>query len=127
LLILLLESAELKIREAVFLKDRNRWIVFHAYVAVCYTCSLRGCEGFLQDLDGLNRKFAVGGDKYIVIALLGKIKGETADRDHLLPCVPVTSSGIDVKASVSRLIGFKRSRGLVDGPAISDVVGHIPQ
>jgi hypothetical protein len=76
-------------------------------------------------LDGLNRKFAAGGDKYIVIALLGKIKGETADRDHLLPCVPVTSSGIDVKASVSRLIEFKRSRGLVDGPAISDVVGHV--
>jgi hypothetical protein len=30
LLILLLESAELKIGEAVSLKDRNRWIVFHA-------------------------------------------------------------------------------------------------
>jgi hypothetical protein len=125
LLLALLESAELKITEAVSLRDRNRWIVFHAYVAVCYTCSLRGCEGFLLDLDGLNRKFTAGGDKYVVIALLGKIKGETNDRDHLLPCVPITSSGIDVKSSVARLIEFKRSRGHVDGPAISDVSGNV--
>jgi hypothetical protein len=120
-----LESAKLKITEAVSIRDKNRWIVFHAYVVVCYTCSLRGCEGFLLDLAGLNRKFAAGGNKYVVIALLGRIKGETGDRDHLLPCVPVTSSVIDVKASVARLIEFKRSRGLVGGPAISDVAGNV--
>ena len=109
LILLMLETADLKIREAISVSDTNRWIVFHSYVVVCYTCSLRGCEGFLLDLAGLNRKFLLGGDKYVVIALLGKIKGETADRDHLLPCMPVTSSGIDVKASVGRLIEFKRS------------------
>jgi hypothetical protein len=117
--------AELKIREAVSLRDRNRWIVFHTYVAVCYTCSLRGCEGSLLDLDCLNRKFTAGGNKYIVISLFSKIKGEMANSDHLLPCVPVTSSGIDVKASVKRLIEFKRSHGHVDGPAILGVAGHI--
>jgi hypothetical protein len=125
LLLLLLESTELKIQEAESLGDRNRWIVFHAYVVTCYTCSLRGCEGFLLDLDGLNRKFNAGGDKYVVIALLGKIKGETNDRDHLLPCVPVTSSGVNVKESVKRLIDFKRTRGFVNGPAISDLSGHV--
>jgi hypothetical protein len=125
LLLALLESSELKIREAVSLRDKNRWIVFHAYVAVCYTCSLRGCEGFLLDLAGLNRKFDAGGEKYVVIALLGKIKGETDDRDHLLPCVPITSSGINVRETVSRLIEFKRSRGIIDGPAISDVAGDV--
>jgi hypothetical protein len=35
LLILLLESAELKIGEAVLLRDQNQWIVFHAYLTVC--------------------------------------------------------------------------------------------
>jgi hypothetical protein len=125
LLLLLLESTELKIQESVSLNDKSRGIVFHTYVVVCYTCSLRGCEGFLLDLDGLNRKFAAGGDKYVVIALLGKIKGETTDRDRLLPCVPATSSGIEVKASVRRLMEFKRSRGLLDGPAISDLSGHV--
>jgi hypothetical protein len=78
LLLSLLESTELKIREAVSIRDQNCWILFHAYVAVCYTCSLRGCGGFLLDLAGLNRKFKAGGETYVVIALLGKIKGETS-------------------------------------------------
>jgi hypothetical protein len=125
LLLLVLEAADLKIREAVSPREKNRWIVFHTYVVVCYTISLRGCEGFLLDLAGLNRKFSAGGDKYIVIALLGKIKGESGDRAHLLPCVPVTSSGINVKASLARLMEFKRNQGYHDGPAISDISGRV--
>jgi hypothetical protein len=125
LLLSLLESAELKITEAVCLRDKNQWVVFHTYVAVYYTCSLRGCEGFLLDLDGLNCKLTAGGDKYVVITLLGRVKGETDNRDHLLPCVPVTSSGIDVKALVARLIKFKCSNGHMDGPAILDVAGNV--
>jgi hypothetical protein len=125
LLLLVLESAELKIGKAVSLNDKNRWIVFHTYVVVCYTCSLRGCEGFLLDLAGLNRKFAAGGDKYVVIALLGKIKGKLDDRAHLLPCVPVMSSRIEVKATLARLMAFKRTLGCVNGPAISDLGGRV--
>jgi hypothetical protein len=62
----------------------------------------------------------------VVIALLGKIKqGESGDRAHLIPCVHVTSSGIDVKASVERLMTFKSSQGLRTGPAISNLRGRI--
>jgi hypothetical protein len=125
MLLLLLESTQLKILEAVTVSNKNRWICFHAYVVTCYTCSIRGCKGFLLDLDGLNQKSAAVGDKYVVVALLGKIKGETSDRDHLLPCVPVTLLGIKVRALVQRLIDFKRSRGFVNGPAISDMNGHV--
>jgi hypothetical protein len=56
LLLLLLELIELKIQEAVSGQGKNFWIVFHTYVVVCYTLSLRGCEGFLLDLSGLTRK-----------------------------------------------------------------------
>jgi hypothetical protein len=42
LLLLLIESADLEAREAVSLWDKNRWVVFHAYVVVCYTILLRG-------------------------------------------------------------------------------------
>jgi hypothetical protein len=125
LLLLLLALADTKVSGAISACEKNRWTVFHAYVTVCYTVSLRGCEGFLLDLAGLNRKFNSGGDKYIVIALLGKIKGESGDRAHLLPCVPFTSSGIDVKKSVSRLMDLKRTQGYEDGPAISDERGRV--
>jgi hypothetical protein len=125
LLILVLEAADLKVEEATSLREKDRWIVFHAYVVICYVLSLRGCKGFLCDLAGLHRKFAIGGDHYVVIALLGKIKGELGDRAHLIPCIHTTSSGIDVKASVERLMTFKASQGLRTGPAILDLRGHI--
>jgi hypothetical protein len=82
--------------------------------------SLRGCEGFLLDLASLNQTFLVGGDKYIIIVLLGKIKGA-----HILPCVPITSSGIEVKALALRLMDLKRAQGFTDGPGISDQSGRV--
>jgi hypothetical protein len=66
-----------------------------------------------------------GGNRYVVLALLGKIKGKSGDRAHLIPWVPETSSGIDVRMSVSRLIDLKRSQGHTSGPAISDVRGKV--
>jgi hypothetical protein len=75
-------------------------------------------------LAGLHQKFAIGGDQYAVIALL--IKGKLGNRTHLIPCVHVTSSGINVKASVERLLmTFKASQGFTTGPAISDLCGRI--
>jgi hypothetical protein len=79
LLLLLLELTKLKIQEAILLRDKHRGLVFHAYVMVCYTVSLRGCEGFLLDFEGLNQKFATGGTKHAGIALRGQIKGESDD------------------------------------------------
>jgi hypothetical protein len=125
LLLLLLEAAELKVQEALSLQDKNRRIVFHTYVATCYTISLREGDGFLLDLGGLNRKLSAGGDKYVIVALLGQIKGESGDRAHLLPCVPITSSDIVIKTSLLRLLEFKRMRGCVVGPAISDLAGKV--
>jgi hypothetical protein len=42
---------------------------------------------------------------------------------HLLPCVPITSSGINMITSLQRLTKFKRTCGCVDGPVISDLAG----
>jgi hypothetical protein len=79
LVLLMLELAELRAQEAPSVHEKNWWLVFHTYVMVCYAVSLRGCEGFLLDLAGLNQKFSAGGEQYVVIALLGKIKGESDD------------------------------------------------
>jgi hypothetical protein len=125
LLLLVLETADLKVQEATSLREKDCWISFHTYVVICYVLTLRGCEGFLCDLAGLHRKFETGGSRYVVIALLGKIKGESGDRAHLIPCVHITSSGIDVRASVNRLITFKARQGFTAGPAISDLHGRI--
>jgi hypothetical protein len=81
------------------------------FIVVCYTISLWGCEGVLLDLLGLNTKSNSGGKNYVVFTLLGQIKGESRDGVHLIPCVPVTFLGIDVRASLIRLIKFKKSQG----------------
>jgi hypothetical protein len=85
---------------------------------------LRGREGLLLDLEGLHRFWNSGDASYVVVTLQGTVKGESNDRDHLLPCVLVTLSGVDVKASLARLMTHKTSIDFIDGPAISDKKGR---
>ena len=124
LLLAVLAEVEVRISDAVEDEDHNLWIVFSAYAVVSYVLSLRGNEGILLDLQGINEKWKSNDGTFILIALLGKMKGETLDRSHLIPCANVTSTGIKVKSIVRRLAKLKRSQNLVDGPAISDSSGN---
>ena len=40
--------------------DINWWIVAKTYLTVAYVCYLRGPEGFLLDLEGLNKHWVDG-------------------------------------------------------------------
>ena len=60
--------------------ETHRWTVFKAYVTKAYVLSLRGPEGPLLDLDGLNRHWRDTRREYFTVALLGRVKGETLDR-----------------------------------------------
>jgi hypothetical protein len=66
------------------------------YLDASYATSLRGPEGCFLDLEGMWRQRNLS-PVSTVIALRGKVKGETAARAHLLPCVHVTSSGVDLR------------------------------
>ena len=124
LLLAVLAEVEIRIWEAVGEEDHNLWIVFSTYSVVSYVLSLRGNEGVLLDLQGINEKWKSNDGTFILIALLGKMKGENLDRSHLIPCANITSTGIKVKYIVRRLAKLKRSQKLFDGPAISDTTGH---
>ena len=88
--------------------------------------SLRGPEGFLLDLDGLNKFWEENSAKnYIYICLRGQVKGEHSIRCHLLPCVNETNTGVKVKESVERLMVLKQEQGFTEGPAISNIKGNI--
>jgi hypothetical protein len=125
LMLQVLLEAEHRINLAPSQADLNCWIVFHSYALVCYVVSLRGCKGLLLDLSGLRQKWEAGGDEYVVITLLGKLKGETGDRAHLLPLMHVTSFGINVHDYLKRLLDFKRSIGQISGPTVSSTHGKI--
>ena len=82
-----------------------------------YTISLRGNDGFLLDLDGMNRHRERNDGTYFMITLLGKIKGEHTDIAHIIPCSNITSSGINAKYSIRRVFS--------SGPAITNLKGFI--
>ena len=106
LLLEVLDWIEAKVQNSTVDVEVNRWIVAKTYLTVAYVCSLRGPEGFLLDLEGLNKHW-VDGPKvknHIYVCLRGKIKGEHGVRHHILPCVNKTKSGIDVRGTVERLI-----------------------
>jgi hypothetical protein len=96
LLVSTLQTIEDKIQSAPTSREVNRWTVVHAFISVTYVVSLRGPEGFLLDLDGLNRHWIEEADSHFIIALCGKIKGKHNARCHLLPCVPVTGTGLRI-------------------------------
>ena len=125
LLMSVFDRMESKIKASESLEEHHRWSVFVCYAAVSYTISLRGNEGFLLDLEGLIRYKNEVAREYFIIALLGKIKGETNDKAHLIPCINETSSGIKVKRLVDRLVDQKSKLGIKDGPVITNIEGKL--
>ena len=54
----------------------NRWIVAKTYISVAYVCSLRGPEGLLLDLEGLNKHWQKSKKQkdHFYVCLRGKSK-----------------------------------------------------
>ena len=101
--------------------------MFVAYIVVSYVPSLRGNEGLMLDLGGLRNNWQPDRGDHFVIALWGKLKGETTYRNHVIPCINVTKSGIKVKYTVQRLLELKEKEGNIKGPAISEKAGFLLQ
>jgi hypothetical protein len=105
---------------------RRRFVMAGAYFAFTYVDSLRGPEGLLVDVGGLRKNLVKGLDKnYVIIALLGQVKGEHGEREHLLPTASITRSGINVRRWVQRVIAVNQVCGRVTGPAFCDEEGVV--
>jgi len=106
--------------------EASHWITAKALFVFLYTFSLRGNEGLLSDLQGIRDEYEAGRSHdppYSTLALLGQIKGEHHRRQHLMYSVDETSSGIQVRKTISDLITVREHQGLTDGPAICDKDG----
>ena len=105
--------------------ERNKWSTFLTYSVISYVLSLRGVEGFMVDIESTYRLKDRNDGTYLTVGLMGRVKGETHDRCHLVPCVQVTGSGIEVRRILMRHLELKRSQGNINGPAISKVNGEL--
>ena len=47
--------AESKVEEVTISEELARWIIFVSYMVITYVLSLRGSEGLMLDLEGLNK------------------------------------------------------------------------
>ena len=94
------------------------------YITTSYIISLRGPEGFLLDLRGLNENWN-SNNNYIIISLIGRLKGERHDLTHLVPVVKVTSSGINFYEILKDHLFIKAQSNFTSGPAISGIDGRV--
>ena len=124
LLTQLFKRVEEKISISENQMEKHQWIVFSSYVTLSYVLSLRGNEGRFLDLKGLNKHWNERED-CTKIVLRGKFKGERQEREHHLPCINQTDSGINVRSNIERLISNKRRLGFQTGPAITDFTGKV--
>jgi hypothetical protein len=90
------------------------------FLVAAFCLGLRGEEVVKMDIAGFMTYFEAGRDHdnpHVMIPLLGRFKGETGERWHLLPIVWKTRSGIEAGTWASRmlesLLERKRRQGFV--------------
>ena len=125
LMLALLEEVEARISRSSGFQEVADWVTAGTYFVVCYVLSLRGSEGLLLDLVGLRERLVRDPPHQVTIALLGKVKGEHHVRQHLLPSVSTTSSGLHLKVWVKKLVAIRTREGRVDGPAVCGPTGEV--
>ena len=125
LLMLIIHKVEQRIIEADVSEEEHRWIVFISYNVLTYVVALRGHEGLMIELRGLRNQLEVGRQDHCMIVLFGKLKRKEQYREHQIPYVNVTKSGINVKRTIQRLVQTKEALGFTSGPTISDTRGYL--
>ena len=116
LMVKLLSTVEAKVKMSEDADERYRWVMAGCYFCFCYVVSLRGSEGLMVDVAGLS-DLGIAKPGFVIIPLLGQVKGEDHTRQHLIHCVNVTDSGIQVRKWVTRLKKLHEVTGRVKGPA----------
>ena len=119
-----LAQIELAILRSADEEHRFDLVITGAFLTICYVVSLRGPEGFLLDLEGMNDLWNDEPLEHTVICLWGQVKGKTAERPHALASVNVTGSGIAVRVWIYRALTACRSQGRTTGPMMWNTKGN---
>ena len=120
--IALLEYVEIKLQTLEDPTELALWSLAGAYFAFSFVLSLRGNEGLLVDLKAMI-EHDTQHQNYVVVPLLGKVKGEHHVRQHLLPSVHVTDSGVQMGLWHRRVLETHLILGRSSGPAFINRLG----
>jgi hypothetical protein len=97
------------------------------FYLISFCCALRGEETPMADVYGMCRHWDEGDQhelKHVVVALLGRFKGETGENYHLMCVVDVTSHGLEPRKWIGRLLRIYRDRNVRNGPLFRDERGQ---
>ena len=99
--------------------DRDALCEFATILITGYLCGLRGEEIMKMDISGLLRYIEAGAQHreypHVVVALIGRLKGETGERYHIIILARVTRSGINAGTWMDRLCSSLRRRERSNG------------
>jgi hypothetical protein len=105
--------------EARTIEMRKEVVEIAMFLVTGFGLGLRGEEVVKLDIAGFLTYFEAGRDHgvhpHVMVPLLGRFKGETGERWHLLPIVWKTRSGIEVGLWATRLVESLRERRRVNG------------
>jgi len=113
-----------------------------AAVAEAQVGSLRGPEVFMLDLASIRKHIMLGKsgvmpDKpldlgvdlfdapHVLLAFVGKFKGENGVREHLVPVASESISSVDIRWWIEKLIEVRESERHISGPAFGRADGSI--
>ena len=126
----LLLNYELELFSTKTSASRKRWIkVVTAYFVISYVGALRGSEGLMLEATSLAKYIDEGRNEespYVLATLLGRFKGETGERNVMLPLAATSKSGIKTRVIVDRLVEVLKKEGKTTGelaPAICHTTG----
>ena len=122
----MLRFMELNYSEAIGKREKAKIASFAMFSIAGYLGGLRGEEIVKLDLFGLNAYFADGKSNnppFVPITLIGKFKGETGVRHHILPLSWTTDSGIQCGKWTERFLEGQEFLGRSRGWAFVDEDG----
>ena len=120
----------------------REYIKVGAAVATAVCASLRGPEVFMMELSALRKHIHMGREgtmpsepmkagvelsnaPHIIITLLGEFKGELGYKYHLMSLASTTSSGIELRWWIEKLIQVREEEGCLSGPAFGHKDGSV--
>jgi len=123
----LLHHLEMDLEAEADMEAKCNIITLGAFISIAYCGSFCGAEVFLVDCAGLRSYLHAPVDPslpwHIIIPLLGRFKNEIGSHCHLTPLAAVTSSGINIRLWVTRLVELQDHVGYRHGPAFCTARG----
>ena len=111
-------------------QERKRELLMTAsYICVTYGYSLRGYEGFWIDsqrlMDGIHLRKHDRREPHVLVAVMGRFKGEDGNILYIFPLVNVTLSGIRICMWLYMLVTLLKEEGKTNCPVFCDMEGYM--